>query len=153
MWHFIGLWWECETFTIDRTKPSLLTLTGHHLLLDSLLTLAQTSIVPVILVTLSIPCIVVTRGQVDIGLSSRVTNEVIVWEGSTWVPSVLTILPSESSILFVSGHHLAAGLWHFHEVCLVSWLFSVESISPYTVGSDRKIHEIKPWEIFEKIQF
>ena len=37
--------------------------------------------------------------------------------------------------------HHTAGLWHFHEVCLVSWLFSVESISPNTVGSDRK----NPW--------
>ena len=36
---------------------------------------------------------------------------------------------------------ISAGLWHFHEVCLVSWIFSLESISPNTVGSDRK----NPW--------
>ena len=43
------------------------------------------------------------------------------------------------SVIFI--YPLTAGLWHFHEVCLVSWLFSVESISPNTVGSDRK----NPW--------
>ena len=43
--------------------------------------------------------------------------------------------------LFINLFCFTAGLWHFHEDCLVSWLFSVESISPYTVGSDRK----NPW--------
>merc|ERR1712062_317372 len=103
------------TFVEAPINPTLSTVSSLDLLLlDRLLALAETSIVPVILVTLGVPGVVVARGQVDIGLSSGVANEVIEVKGSTRVPPVLTILSSVSPSPVVTSVAIARGVLFPH---------------------------------------
>ena len=55
------------------------------------ITLAQTSVVSVVLVTLGVPRVVVARGQMDVGLISAVVNKVIICKRCPRVPPILAI--------------------------------------------------------------